>query len=40
MTVERSGKTYCSERCAALDAAGKRDEHCTCGHPSCGPAAA
>ena len=36
-TVEHEGKKYCSEGCATQDAAGKREEHCACGHPPCPP---
>jgi len=39
-TVERDGKKYCSDACAAQDAAGKREEHCVCGHAACAPGVA
>ena len=36
--VERDEKAYCSERCARIEASGKHEAHCPCGHEECAQA--
>ncbi len=33
--VERSGKKFCSERCAEMESGREKTARCSCGHPAC-----
>ena len=35
-SVERGGKSFCSERCAEIETTGRHEARCPCGHPGCG----
>jgi hypothetical protein len=34
-SIERGGKSFCSEFCANAETSGRHEASCRCGHPDC-----